>query len=66
MCTWNAVLVSKRLQGTVGPGIQDPILYTSPGGLSLVLGLVPAVRYLGDKRILVRLGRLLSLYALRL
>lgn len=60
------MLVGKSLKLAVRPAIEDPILGGSPGGLSLVLRLVPRVLYLGDERIFAGLGTFLSLDTLLL
>lgn len=60
------MLVSEGLELAVGPGIKNPILGTSQGSLSLVLGIVPCVLDLSEERILGGLGALLGLDALRL
>ena len=60
------MLVGKCLQLAVGPGIENPVLDASPGILSLVLGLIPAVGDRGEKSVTVVLSTLLDVDALLL
>ena len=60
------MVVAKGLELTLGPGVQDPILNTVVGILSLVLGLVPGLLDLGDQGVLVCLSRVLDLDTLLL
>jgi len=57
------MVVTERLELAVGPGIQDPVLHIAPGGLCLVLSLVPIAPHLGEKRILACSSRVLGLDA---
>lgn len=59
-------MITERLQLAVGPGVQDPVLDTGVGVLSLILGLVPGVLDLGNQRVLVCLGGILDFNTLLL
>jgi len=60
------MMVAERLELTIGPAIQNPVLDTGPGILSLVLSLVPNTLDLVDQSILVVHSALLGLNALQL
>lgn len=60
------MVVAESLELALGPGVEDPVLDGDPGGLRLILGLVPGTLHLGNESILVLLGRLLGLDALLL
>lgn len=60
------MLITEGLELAVGPGVKDPILDTSPGTMSGLLGLVPVRLNLVDKAVAGRSSLILSLLALRL
>lgn len=58
--------IAEGLELAVGPAVQNPVLDIGPGGLSLVLRLVPVALHLADERIAAGLGGILGLDTLLL
>jgi hypothetical protein len=60
----NAVAVTKSLELTVGPGVEDPVLGVGPGALRLVVRFIPSGLDALDQRVASVLGIVLGLNAL--